>query len=177
MKLEDFRSGMRVQYIGDLQSLIGKKGMVDSIDGTHVKVWFDGRIVASFIRPQHLRQLLEVGGVTTTRREVAIDTSTSENRGGMKFDGGKPRVELLLQGMPNVLLGVSEVLTFGANKYAAHSWQKVPEGVNRYEAAAMRHKLARMKGEELDSESKLHHIYHEICSLMFVAELLQKENA
>jgi hypothetical protein len=113
-------------------------------------------------------------------QEVADKVDYNNPRGrGMKFDGDKARAELLLQGMPRTLEGVSEILTFGARKYAAHSWQHVEDGINRYEAAAMRHKLARMKGEEFDRESGQRHILHELCSLMFVAELqaLAKEKA
>lgn len=40
---------------------------------------------------------------------------------GLRYDNGKIRLELL---SPIALLGVSRVLTKGANKYADHNWRK-----------------------------------------------------
>src|SRR5690625_5602535 len=68
--------------------------------------------------------------------------------GGLKFDADKPRMELLIQGMPRALEEVGRVLTFGAQKYAAHSWKHVEDNQNRYWAAKGRHELARAKGEQ-----------------------------
>ncbi len=39
---------------------------------------------------------------------------------GSKYDGEKPRMDLL---DADFLEGVAEVLTFGARKYAAHNWR------------------------------------------------------
>ena len=91
--------------------------------------------------------------------------------GGMKYDGGKPRMALLLDGCPNALEAVAQVLTFGAQKYATHSWQTVPEGEERYKSALLRHLTAVGKGEELDSESNLHHLAHAACNALFILEL------
>ncbi|QHR71805.1 putative phosphodiestherase [Escherichia phage forsur] len=91
--------------------------------------------------------------------------------GGMKYDGGKPRMALLLDGCPNALEAVASVLTFGAQKYAAHSWQTVPEGEERYKSALLRHLTAVGKGEELDPESGLHHLAHAACNALFILEL------
>lgn len=109
----------------------------------------------------------------------AIPVISEEAQGkGMKFDGDKLRMDLLIMGMPHALEGISEVLTFGARKYAADSWQAVPDGIRRYEGAAMRHKSARLKGEWLDPESGKPHIYHELCCMLFIAQLheINKEN-
>ena len=47
-----------------------------------------------------------------------------ENKGGMKFDGDKPRTSLV----PFAGIGhVAWVATYGALKYAPRSWQDVPE--------------------------------------------------
>jgi len=90
---------------------------------------------------------------------------------GMKFDGGKPRWSLLMEGMSKALEGVAKVLTFGANKYAAHSWRTVPEGKERYRDALYRHLAAIEQGEELDPESGLRHWDHVICNALFLSEL------
>lgn len=90
---------------------------------------------------------------------------------GAKFDGDKVRFELLWQGCPRVLEGVAAVLTFGAKKYAAHSWQKVPDAINRYTAAMLRHMNAIAKGETHDPESGLPHVDHIACNALFLGEL------
>lgn len=91
--------------------------------------------------------------------------------GGMKYDGGKPRMDLLLSGCPNALEQVSQILTFGAQKYAAHSWQTVPQGEDRYLAALLRHLTAHGKGEVNDPESGMSHLAHAACNALFILEL------
>lgn len=103
--------------------------------------------------------------------DVEVAVVKSAGPGGMKFDGGKPRMSLLFDGCPNALEAVASVLTFGAEKYAAHSWQTVPEGEERYKSALLRHLTAVGKGEELDSESNLHHLAHAACNALFILEL------
>lgn len=91
--------------------------------------------------------------------------------GGLKFDADKPRMELLIQGMPRALEAVGQVLTFGAIKYEAHSWKLVEDNHNRYWAAKSRHELARAKGETHDPETGLLHLAHEACNALFLLEL------
>lgn len=95
---------------------------------------------------------------------------------GMKFDGDKPRMDLLLDGCPNALLRVSDVLTFGAKKYAAHSWHTVAEGKSRYKAALLRHLTAHAQGEVNDPESGLPHLAHAACCSLFILELEQRDS-
>ena len=102
---------------------------------------------------------------------VAIGQGAGAGAGGMKYDGGKPRMALLFDGVPRALEAVGQVLTFGAQKYAAHSWQTVPEAPERYKSALLRHIIAVGKGEELDSESGLHHLAHAACNALFILEL------
>ncbi|QGH45101.1 hypothetical protein [Ralstonia phage Reminis] len=90
---------------------------------------------------------------------------------GAKYDAGKPRVDLLIDGCPLSLEEVSKVLTFGSKKYADHNWQKVPEAEKRYKAAMMRHVLASAKGEKVDDESSLSHLAHAACCILFMLEL------
>jgi len=97
--------------------------------------------------------------------EIATGRKPAE---GSKLDQGKPRVDLLFDGMPLALLEISKVLTFGANKYAEHNWVNVENGRSRYLAAEGRHRLA---GEGQDDESGLLHEAHKICSALFALEL------
>ena len=83
----------------------------------------------------------------------------------IKYDGEKPRMDLL---DPLALEGLATVLTFGAQKYAAHNWRK---GIanTRLIAAMLRHLFAIMRGEDLDPESGLPHIDHVGCCWMFLS--------
>jgi len=101
--------------------------------------------------------------------EEAPDAPTGA--AGVKFDGNKPRMELLTQGCPLALLEIGRVLTFGAQKYADHNWQKVPDGQLRYNAAGIRHDLAHALGEVNDPESGLNHLAHKACCVLFELEL------
>lgn len=106
--------------------------------------------------------------------------------GGMKFDGGKPRFSLLRFGCARALLGIAKVLTFGARKYAAHSWREVPEGIDRYWSSYERH-MNRIAIYGLDSrdlnengEVDEHHsgeldIDHANTNGLFIAELIRKQ--
>lgn len=96
---------------------------------------------------------------------------------GLKFDGGKPRPGLLMEGMPRALARVADVLTFGANKYQAHSWKQVENGQERYNDAKVRHQLALAAGEVFDRESGIEHLAHEACNVLFLLELalIEKE--
>ncbi len=90
---------------------------------------------------------------------------------GMKYDAGKLRVGLLLTGLAVELEEISAVLTYGEQKYAAHSWQTVPDGRGRYLDAAGRHILRLSAGEVFDLESGLRHVAHAITDLLFIAYL------
>ena len=102
---------------------------------------------------------------------MATPEAIEKHNKAMKFDGDKVRQELLMQGCPNAIEGVSKVLTFGAAKYAAHSWKQLENNVERYTGALYRHMNAIDRGEEVDPESGLPHIYHVACNAMFLAEL------
>lgn len=83
---------------------------------------------------------------------------------GLKFDGGKPRMSLLPF---DALVWVARVLTFGAKKYKAHSWRTVPNGLERYTDAFLRHYEAIQRGEVYDVESGLPHWAHLACNVLF----------
>jgi len=102
--------------------------------------------------------------------------------GGMKYDRGKPRFDLLppeawTMGLTSAdLEGVVRVLEFGARKYAAHSWQTVPEAERRYTAAAGRHTAHRLceGGCALDAESGLPARWHNLCDAVFLFALASR---
>lgn len=63
---------------------------------------------------------------------------------------------------------VIAVLTYGAQKYAAHSWKNVSS--SRYEDALKRHILALDNGEIYDDESGLPHRAHIACNALFLLQ-------
>ncbi|MDI9686600.1 dATP/dGTP diphosphohydrolase domain-containing protein [Burkholderia cenocepacia] len=99
--------------------------------------------------------------------------------GGMKFDGGKPRFDLLEFGCPDALLGVVKVLTWAVEVkgYKEHSWQGVEDAETRYTAAIRRHQNALARGERNDSESGFPHEWHIATNALFLAQLRHNREA
>jgi hypothetical protein len=87
----------------------------------------------------------------------------------VKLDDDKLRYELVPVEVEEEL---AKVLTYGAKKYKANSWQNVEPFNDRYYAALRRHVAAWRKGEVIDKESGLHHLSH---ALTCIAFLLSKE--
>lgn len=83
---------------------------------------------------------------------------------GKKFDGGKLPWHLLAW---DAIEQVVEVLRFGANKYAPRNWE---QGIDydRLFDAILRHLTAWWSGETYDPETKINHLAHAICDLMFL---------
>lgn len=92
---------------------------------------------------------------------------------GRKDDSNKPRYSLLPTDTVNQVV---QVLEYGATKYEVGNWQRVPDSRNRYYDAAMRHIDAWWNGEKLDEESKLPHLAHAICCLLFLMWFDNKGN-
>jgi len=81
-----------------------------------------------------------------------------------KHDAYKPRLDLV---PPELLVGMGEVLAYGARKYSANNWA---EGADwgRYYAALMRHMVAWWSGSDADPESGMSHLHHAACCLAFL---------
>lgn len=90
----------------------------------------------------------------------------------LKFDKDKARMELL---PVEFLEGVAKVLTFGAKKYAAGNWA-TGDGFewSRLYGALLRHMTAWARGEDIDPESGLSHLYHAGCMLAFLAAHVER---
>lgn len=81
-----------------------------------------------------------------------------------KFDHGKTRLGLL---PTEALEEIGKVLTYGADKYAAHNWRKGLDYSRLYDAA-LRHLNAWNAGQDTDPESGLMHLAHAGCCIMFL---------
>lgn len=87
----------------------------------------------------------------------------------VKCDMGKPRMDLL---PPGPLVEVAKVLSYGAEKYAAHNWEKGLEWSRVY-AAIQRHLNAFWSGEDKDLETTLPHLAHAVCNGLMLLEYMR----
>lgn len=94
----------------------------------------------------------------------AVYARQQKVEGGWKQDGGKARMDLIA---PEMLVGVANVLAFGAEKYSERNWEK---GMSwgRCFGALMRHMWAWWGGEKADPETGFSHLHHAACCLMFL---------
>lgn len=92
------------------------------------------------------------------------------NNQEFKADGSKLRPSLVLDSMPNALLHVVAVGTYGAEKYEADSWRQVE--ARRYKDALYRHYLA---GDGNDEESGLSHLAHAAWNALVILEFKLNE--
>jgi len=124
-----------------------------------------------WLTPEQLRSVREEFADRAAKRTDPFH----DYQGGPKFDGGKTRMDLVLQGFPKALMAVGDVATFGAGKYAPHSWKTVPDALNRYKAAQYRHELAAHIEGDYDLESGLLHAAHAAWNALATLELLIEE--
>ena len=120
---------------------------------------------------------------TTTPHKTVIDYRTervaeetdpngkSLNEPGAKGDAGKLLPALVLGDFARALIQVAEVGTYGAKKYTAHGWLTVPNGIERYEEAMMRHWLKEKAGEDTDPDTGLLHLSHICWNVLAILEL------
>lgn len=102
------------------------------------------------------------------------------NLNGKKFDQGKTEWDLLPLGPVEEVVNV---LMHGREKYGRDNWQLVDNPIRRYYAAAQRHLAAFRRArfdtknpfDAVDSESKLHHLAHAACCILFLLWHERKE--
>lgn len=83
-----------------------------------------------------------------------------------KRDAGKLRLSLVPVG---IIEAVARIRMYGVEKYGdPENWKQVE--TERYQDALYRHILAYAKGEELDAESGLPHLWHAACNIAFLTE-------
>jgi len=90
--------------------------------------------------------------------------SNTVGGGGLKYDGDKPKFNLL---PAEALLAEAQVLTVGAVKYSANNWRQGIEYSRLLDAVA-RHLNSYNLGERYDPESGLNHLAHARASLGFL---------
>jgi hypothetical protein len=99
-------------------------------------------------------------------KEVIFALVSNNSTGALKFDDGKPGMNLLSR---EALEQIALVMDFGKQKYDAHNWRKGFQW-SRPLSAAIRHIMAFNDGEDKDPESGLSHLAHAACCIMFLLE-------
>jgi hypothetical protein len=102
---------------------------------------------------------------------VVADQKPVAAQAGVKHDAGKLRWHMLPW---HALEQVVKVLEAGARKYSEGNWKSVPNARERYFDAAIRHLTAWWGGERLDLETKLPHLAHAGCCVLFLLSLDEK---
>jgi len=103
-------------------------------------------------------------------------TGKSPHSPGAKLDAGKRRDGLVLLAFSRALAEVSKVGTYGATKYTDNGWTEVPNGVNRYTDAMLRHMIAEGSGEHSDKDTGLLHAAHAAWNALARLDLMIRES-
>ncbi len=86
---------------------------------------------------------------------------------GVKFDAGKPEIDLLPYGP---LAWIARAMEYGRRKYELDNWKLLGSSADlrRVRAAMGRHVLKFISGEWADKESKLPHLAHIGANIVFL---------
>ena len=98
----------------------------------------------------------------------------NQHEPGAKLDSGKNRLDLVLGDFARALWEVGRVGTYGASKYTDRGWLTVPNGIERYGDALVRHYLQRKRGEVNDPESGIDHLAHLAWNALAILQLALK---
>ena len=94
---------------------------------------------------------------------------------GRKYDEGKvPLFRGTFASFPRAMAAIATLGAFGARKYNWFNWQHVPDGIDRYTDAMVRHLNEEAKGNVLDDESGLPHAYSVAWNALARLELLER---
>lgn len=89
---------------------------------------------------------------------------------GLAYDDGKPQLQLLPF---DAIIGIGQVLTFGAGKYTPRNWEQGTKFGRRF-ASCLRHLFKWWMGEDIDPESKLPHLDHALTQLCMIRHYTSK---
>lgn len=114
--------------------------------------------------------------IKATKVKEADPNGKSPKEPGAKLDSGKSAMYRgLLAYFPRACESVAAVSTFGATKYAWKGWQTVPDGIQRYSDALVRHLAKEGAGEATDGDSKFLHAAHTAWNALARLELILQE--
>ena len=100
----------------------------------------------------------------------------SAGQPGAKLDAGKtPVFQGMLTYFPRALTMVAEVSKIGANKYSWKGWESVPDGINRYGDALVRHLIAEATEGNYDKDTGMLHAAQTAWNALARLELILRE--
>ena len=127
----------------------------------------------------HCRHRPKTPYATTVGRKSLISDNTptaakhtDATEVGMKHDGKKVDLSLLVYLPMPALHHIAQAFEFGAKKYSADNWRG---GISyrRVGAAALRHIFSWLRGEDTDPESGLSHLAHAGACVLFALTYTQ----
>ena len=114
--------------------------------------------------------------MTSNRTEEVDPNGKSSSEAGAKLDFGKsPAFRGAMCYFPRALRAVADVSAFGAAKYTWGGWRTVPEGIERYSDAMVRHLISEGEGKITDYDSGLLEAAHTAWNALARLELIIKE--
>lgn len=116
----------------------------------------------------------------TVFRTETDPNGIDQNAPGAKLDAGKTLAWLFFSGFSHALEDVAKVTTVGALKYTKNGWVDVPDGIERYKDAFMRHAFAFGQGNTIDdgpNGTGCTHISQMIWNLLAAHELDLRKKA
>jgi len=133
----------------------------------------DGLGYLSWASPKQLCEDCRRWGQTTEEAhspKAAVD---------LKPDAPGPKsVKAPMHALPLTKLeGLARVLEYGNQKYARDNWVGTAKNPDLYIGAALRHLAAIRRGEFIDPESGLPHVWHLQASTLILAEALENSGA
>jgi hypothetical protein len=95
---------------------------------------------------------------------------------GSKLDAGKaPVLRGAIQYFPRAIRYLAEISEIGAKKYSWKGWEKVPDGINRYGDAMLRHLLDEEIKGPIDEDTKCLHAAQVAWNAMARLELILRQ--
>jgi hypothetical protein len=88
---------------------------------------------------------------------------------GSRNNNNKAEISMILEAR-HAMEGISNVLTFGKNKYARGNW-RIGLSHTQICDSLLRHLTAYLSGEDTDPESGLLHVDHIACNGFFLSEM------
>ena len=163
---EDIKIGAKVVF-----NYSGDWGEPDAIDGNeYLIVEYSGSIDPCF-----KSNTVQIWAVKLNKEAFTLVTTDSIARPILaERKVGKVAIELVDTGFPNALWELAKVLGWAAEHkgYKPNDWKNLPDAKVAFPAAASRHRMKPLLGEELDPESGLHHKVHELFNVIAELELI-----
>jgi hypothetical protein len=169
-------AGEQVAIVTGMSGEMTKEMLEATLEKSRLKRKSHNEFVLHIDTAEAQKQIEEAAKALMRMSEPGVDPNgLDQHAPGAKLDAGKLRPGLVFSAFARALEAVALVGTYGAEKYSDNGWLQVPNGVDRYTDALLRHYVAEAKGEWTDSESGLPHAAHLAWNALARLELLLRE--